>query len=192
MESAAGTAPAAPSISSTNEVVETRGDRLQAFMVWRLTVAPSILLFVRRSLYILPLRSVPSPAPRPCSTPVPTPHVLLVDANDDCRTIYATILRHGGYAVTAAAHADDALREARAAPCDLVVLAVSPRRSEALRVVRAFRGHPATANSPLLTLSSVPSQEEREQLRAEGLAGYLAKPCSPLELLAEVTRILAR
>lgn len=120
-----------------------------------------------------------------------TPHVLLVDSDDDCRAIYATILRHGGFAVTVFACADEGLCQARQSPPDLVVLAVTTRRAEALRVVRAFRGERATASVPLLALSTVPSDDAREQLQAEGLTGYLAKPCAPLELLAEVKRILA-
>jgi len=121
---------------------------------------------------------------------VSTPKVLLVDSSDDCRAIYATILRHGGFAVTVAACAGEALSVARQAPPDLVVLAVTPPQGEALRVVRAFRAEAATARVPLLALSTVPSEDEREQLRAEGLTAYAAKPCTPLELLAEVRRIL--
>ncbi|HET7461217.1 MAG TPA: response regulator [Longimicrobium sp.] len=117
--------------------------------------------------------------------------MLLVDSNDDCRAIYTTILRHGGFAVTVAACADAGLAEARRTPPELVVLSVTPPGDEALRVVRAFRAEPATGGVPLLALSTVPSAHERERLLADGLTAYLAKPCTPLELLAEVRRILA-
>jgi DNA-binding response OmpR family regulator len=118
--------------------------------------------------------------------------VLLVDSDDDCRAIYATILRHGGFPVTVAACADAGLAMARQAPPGLVVLALTPPRPEALRVVRAFRAEPATERLPLVALSTIPSEDERERLLGEGLTAYLPKPCTPLELLAEVRRILER
>ena len=119
-----------------------------------------------------------------------TPLVLVVDPHDDSRAIYATILRHGGFSVALSACPGQGLECARAQPPDLVVLAVTPPRAEALRMVRGFRGEPAIAGVPLLVLSTVPSPHERDLLLAEGVAGFVAKPCTPLELLAAVRRIL--
>lgn len=120
-----------------------------------------------------------------------TPLVLLVDAHDDSRAIYAAILRHAGYAVAAAVLWDEGLSHARLAPPDLVVLGLAPPRAAALDCVRCFLGEPATARVPLLALSTVPGVDERDTLLAEGITAYLPKPCTPLELLAEVRRLLA-
>ncbi|HET7231578.1 MAG TPA: response regulator [Longimicrobium sp.] len=119
-----------------------------------------------------------------------TPLVLVVDPNDDSRTIYATILRHGGFSVAVAACPERGLVSARGQAPDLVVLSVTPPRAEALRTVRNFRGEPVIARVPLLVLSTVPAPAERALLMAEGVAEYVAKPCTPLELLAAVRRIL--
>lgn len=120
-----------------------------------------------------------------------TPLVLLVDSHDDSRAIYAAILRHAGFAVAAAVLSDEGLSHARLQPPDVVVLGLSPPRTAALHCVRCFRGEPATARVPLLALSTVPGADERDTLLAEGIASYLSKPCTPLELLAEVRRLLA-
>ncbi|HEU4557372.1 MAG TPA: response regulator [Longimicrobium sp.] len=120
-----------------------------------------------------------------------TPLVLLVDAHDDSRAIYAAILRHAGYAVAAAVLSDDGLSQARQQRPDLVVLGLTPPRAAALHCIRCFRGEPATAAVPLLALSTVPAPDEREVLIAEGITAYLPKPCTPLQLLAEVRRLLA-
>jgi DNA-binding response OmpR family regulator len=119
-----------------------------------------------------------------------TPLVLVVDPHDDSRAIYATILRHGGFSVALSACLEHGLESARDQTPDLVVLAVTPPRPQALRAVRGFRGEPAMARVPLLVLSTVPWPAERDLLLAEGVADYVAKPCTPLELLAAVRRIL--
>jgi DNA-binding response OmpR family regulator len=116
--------------------------------------------------------------------------VLLVDAHDDSRSIYTTILRHAGFVVHATACPDEGLSTARLTPPDVIVLALTPPRSRAVDLVRGFRGDPATARVPLLALSSIPTAEERDRLLAEGLTSYLHKPCTPLALLAEVRRLL--
>jgi DNA-binding response OmpR family regulator len=123
---------------------------------------------------------------------VSLPLVLLVDSHDDSRAIYSVIFHHGGFAVAAAARADEGLRQARLTPPDLVVLEVAPPREGALHAVRGFRGEPATARVPLVVLSTVPTDRERDLLMAEGATCYLAKPCPPLALLKEARRILGR
>jgi len=136
-----------------------------------------------------------SSSPRPRSSrrsQVSTPLVLLVDSHEDSRAIYSVIFRHGGFAVVAAARADEALRQARLTPPDLVVMEVAPPRDGALNALRGFRGEPATARVPLVVLSTVPTDRERDLLLAEGVSCYLAKPCPPLALLTEARRILGR
>jgi DNA-binding response OmpR family regulator len=123
---------------------------------------------------------------------VSSPLVLLVDSHDDSRAIYSVIFRHGGFAVAAAERADEALRQARLTPPDLVVLEVAPPRDAALHALRGLRGEPATARVPVVALSTVPTDRERDLLMGEGVTCYLAKPCPPLALLTEVRRILGR
>lgn len=114
---------------------------------------------------------------------MPTKYVLLVDSHEDSRAIYTTILEHYGFAVGAAAHADEGLRMARARRPDLVVLEFSPPRARSLDAFRAFRTDAATASVPLVALSTTLGEADRELLLAEGIARYLVKPCPPLTLL---------
>jgi DNA-binding response OmpR family regulator len=118
---------------------------------------------------------------------VPAKIVLLVDSHEDSRTIYTTILEHSGFVVAAASHADEGLRLARARPPDLIVLEFSPPRARSLDAFRAFRRDQATASVPLVALSTLLGEADRELLVSEGVARYLVKPCPPLMLL-DVTR----
>jgi CheY-like chemotaxis protein len=109
--------------------------------------------------------------------------VLLVDSHEDSRAIYTTILEHYGFAVAAAARAEEGLRLARARRPDLIVLEFSPPRARSLEAFRAFRADPATASVPVVALSTLLGEADRELLVSEGLAGYVVKPCPPLRLL---------
>jgi CheY-like chemotaxis protein len=123
---------------------------------------------------------------------VSPPLVLLVDSHDDSRAIYSVIFRHGGFAVAAVERAEEALSQARLTPPDVVVMEMAPPREKALDALRGLRGDPATARVPVVALSTVPTERERDLLMAEGVRCYLAKPCPPLALLTEVRRILGR
>jgi|GEM_PF-1605619 len=151
----------------------------------------SKLLFITLFVHIF---DACSPSPPTCIPPgqVSAPLVLLVDSHEDSRAIYSVIFRHGGFDVVAAARADEALRQARLTPPDLVVMEMAPPRDGALHALRGFRGEPATARVPLVVLSTVPNDRERDLLLAEGVSCYLTKPCPPLALLTEARRILGR
>ena len=117
--------------------------------------------------------------------------VLLVDSHDDSRTIYRIILEHHGYVVLGTCCPEEAVRVARARRPDLIVLELAPFRASALEGLRALKSHPATASIPVLALSTALGDPDRERALAAGCAGYLLKPCPPLELLAEARRLLA-
>ena len=124
------------------------------------------------------------PASVPCRT------VLLVDPHEDSRTIYSAILEHHGFGVVAAPSIEAALRAAAERRPDVVVFAFVPPRARSLEALRAFRGDPAAAAVPMLVLSTTLGDVDRDVLLAEGVAGYMLKPCPPLELLAEIKRLI--
>jgi DNA-binding response OmpR family regulator len=121
---------------------------------------------------------------------VPAKIVLLVDSHEDSRTIYTAILEHHGFAVVAAASAEDGLRLSRERRPDLIVVEFSPPRQASLATVRAFRAEPSIARVPMVALSTTVGDTDRAVLYAEGVAGYMVKPCPPLTLLAECRRLL--
>ncbi len=118
------------------------------------------------------------------------PTVLLVEDNEDNRIVYSTILRHHGFRTVEAVDGEDALGKARESPPDLVLLDISLPGLDGWTVARHLRGDPATAAIPLLALTAHASPEARERARREGFNGYLAKPCDPAAVLAEVRRLL--
>ena len=118
--------------------------------------------------------------------------ILLVDDHEDSRIIYRTILRHHGYRTLEAADRRTAGRIAREHAPDLVILSTFlPDSDNPAPDARALHDAVA-ADVPLLLMTAHPL--DAAQLRALGTIcdGYLAKPCPPSRLLAEVRRLLRR
>ena len=132
-----------------------------------------------------------SPAtPVPPPPAVPTPTILLVDAHDDSRLIYAAVLGHFGFRVVASeccAHGVELAREHRPG---LIVVAVSVSSAPAWTMLAALREQPETAGIPVVALSSTGQAEHRARALELGCADFLVKPLPPLELLSIARRVL--
>jgi two-component system, cell cycle response regulator DivK len=117
-----------------------------------------------------------------------TPTVLLVDDDPDSLTIYTLMLEHHGYRVLRARGGEDALRLTTDTLPDVVVTELRISASDGLSLAEHLRRDSRTARVPILAVTSFPV---RSGWHASGLAAcdsYIAKPCSPSRLLAEVEK----
>jgi DNA-binding response OmpR family regulator len=121
---------------------------------------------------------------------VPPPTILLVDAHDDSRFIYAAALGHHGFRVLQSGACDDGLRMAREQRPALIVLALSTLAGPAWATLRALREGADTAAIPVVAVSTTGLPEHRHLAVEMGCASYLVKPLPPLQLLAEARRLL--
>ena len=110
--------------------------------------------------------------------------ILVVDAHDDSRDIYAAVLRHGGFGVVECAGWDDALAAAEAAPPRVVVLELPLMATSAWAALHALKAHPRLRDVPVVGVGTTCQPEARRGALALGCAAYLVKPCGPLEVLA--------
>lgn len=115
---------------------------------------------------------------------MPTPTVLLVDANEDSRLIYAAALRHHGLSVVAHESSASAVEVARTIEPRIIVLALSFSSGPGWGALRALKEDPSTASIPVVALSTTGLAEHRDRALAMGCATFLVKPTPPLELLA--------
>jgi CheY-like chemotaxis protein len=121
---------------------------------------------------------------------VPTPTILLVDAHEDSRYIYAAVLGHHGFHVVTSACCAQAVELAREHGPVLIVMAVSVTPAPAWTLLRALKQHAATAAIPVLALSTTGMPEHRLRALELGCAAFLVKPLPPLELLGIARRVL--
>lgn len=123
---------------------------------------------------------------------MPTPIILLVDAHEDSRLIYAAALGHHGFHVVATPCCVQAVDLAREHRPGLIVLAVSISPGPAWAMLAALREEAATASIPVVALSSTGQAEHRARALELGCAAFLVKPLPPLELLATARRVMER
>jgi CheY-like chemotaxis protein len=121
---------------------------------------------------------------------VSSPAVLLVDANEDSRLIYAAALRHHGFPVVAHDCGVSAVDVARAHRPGVIVLGLSFSSGPGWVALRALKDDPATASIPIVAVSTTGLPEHRERAMAMGCAAFLVKPLPPLELLAVAREFL--
>ena len=118
--------------------------------------------------------------------------VLLVEDNEDNRIVYSTILRHFGYAVIEALNGEEGIAKARADKPDLILMDISIPIIDGWEATQVLKHDPATRNIPIIALTAHALASDREKAMEVGCDGYLAKPCEPRAVVAEVQRFLGK
>ena len=114
--------------------------------------------------------------------------VLLVEDQLEFRAIQTLYLQHHGYRVITAGDGESALRVARDARPDVILLDHSLPRRNGLDVARELRGSPDTAAIPIVLITAHAYGALGRRAREVGCA-FLAKPCEPSRVLQEVRRL---
>src|SRR5215203_1688659 len=118
--------------------------------------------------------------------------VLLVEDNEDNRIVYSTILRHFGYTVTEALNGEEGIAKARGERPDLILMDISIPIIDGWEATQVLKHDPATNDIPIIALTAHALASDREKAMEVGCDGYLAKPCEPRAVVAEVQRFLGR
>lgn len=118
--------------------------------------------------------------------------VLLVEDNEDNRIVYSTILKHFGYSVIEALNGEEGIAKARAQQPDLVLMDISIPVIDGWEATQVLKHDPATRHIPIIALTAHALASDREKAMEVGCDGYLAKPCEPRAVVAEVQRFLGR
>jgi len=126
---------------------------------------------------------------RSVETPLPEPVVLVVEDDEDIRTLLALCLRREGYRVVEAADGVEALRASASESPAIVLLDIAMPRLDGKAVCRTLQARgPDAPRVIFVTAAAHPAQ------RAEGLAlgavDYVTKPFAQRELVARVREAL--
>lgn len=118
------------------------------------------------------------------------PHrVLLAEDDGFLRKAASVALRRQGYEVITAADGHEALEAARRDRPDIILLDLIMPRLQGFDVLRALKADPETADIPVIVLTNLSQERDRDELLARGAVAYLVKSDISLE---EVGRIVAR
>ena len=119
--------------------------------------------------------------------------ILVVDDDPDIRRIAALSLqRIGGFCVSLAASAQEALELARRALPDLLLLDVSMPGTDGPAMLAALRADPATERVPVVFLTAMASDDQIARLRALGVLDVISKPFDLVGLPARIRDIISQ
>lgn len=116
--------------------------------------------------------------------------VLIADDNADNRAVYVMLLEHFGYRVLQAADGAEAIAVAQAERPDLILMDLQMPRVTGFQATEQLKADPSMAHVPIVAVTALAMDGDRQMAFAVGCDGYFAKPVEPRRLAAEVARLI--
>ncbi len=116
--------------------------------------------------------------------------ILVVDDEPDAIELIKFNLKAAGYEVLTAADGEEALKKARAALPDLIILDLMLPEVDGLEVCKILRRDHRVSATPIIMLTAKAAEIDRVLGLELGADDYVTKPFSPRELVLRVKRLL--
>lgn len=104
--------------------------------------------------------------------------------------MYREYLVYAGFEVETAGNGKDAIRKARSLAPDVILMDLSLPVLDGWEATRRLKADRDTSHVKVIALSAHAMAAETRRASAAGCDGFIAKPCLPEQLVAEVTRVL--
>lgn len=115
--------------------------------------------------------------------------ILYVEDNEANRKIVRLLLKNTGYTLVEAHDGEAGVAAAIETRPDLILMDVQLPKISGLEATRRLRAEPATANTPIIAITSFALSGDEQKAKEAGATAYLAKPYSPRDLLALVRKL---
>lgn len=112
--------------------------------------------------------------------------ILLVEDNEVNRRLAGFLLRAHGYQVREATTALAAFEMIGTNRPDLIVMDIQLPGMDGLEATRKLKEQPATADIPVIAVTSYAMKGDREKALAAGCAGYVTKPIDKKIFIQEI------
>lgn len=116
--------------------------------------------------------------------------ILVVDDDPASVEVLRECLEAEGYEVETAADGEGALKTVLAIPPDLVLLDVAMPRMDGFEVCQRLRAEAATASVPILFVTALDADEDKEKAVQAGGDDFVTKPVVLVEVVARVKSLL--
>jgi CheY-like chemotaxis protein len=120
----------------------------------------------------------------------PAPLVLIVDDFADIRDAYTDFFVFRGYRVAGAGDGLQAIEQARELLPDLILMDLSLPGIDGWEAVRRLKADARTQHIRVVALTCHALADTRQTALDAGCDAFLAKPCLPQDVAAEVRRLL--
>jgi two-component system, cell cycle response regulator DivK len=116
--------------------------------------------------------------------------ILIVEDMPDNRQIIRDLLTSAGYELIEAIDGVAGVAAALAHRPDLILMDIQLPALDGYEATRRIKANPETSGIPVIAVTSYALSGDEAKAREAGCDGYVAKPFSPRQLLAEVRAFL--
>ncbi|MBP0018559.1 MAG: PAS domain S-box protein [Cyanobacteria bacterium SBLK] len=128
----------------------------------------------------------------PLSKPLPT-HQRILLAEDNLANIetMSSYLKAKGYEIIRARNGREAIEQAQSQHPDLILMDIQMPEIDGFEAIRRIRENPELAATPIIALTALAMESDRERCLAAGARDYLSKPVRLKELVTKIQTILS-
>jgi two-component system, cell cycle response regulator DivK len=116
--------------------------------------------------------------------------ILYVEDNELNRKIVRDLLRHTSYKLIEASDGETGVQTALEQRPGLILMDVQLPKISGFEATRRLRAEPATADTPIIAITSFALSGDEQKAKDAGASTYLAKPYSPFTLLGMIRKLL--
>ena len=116
--------------------------------------------------------------------------ILYVEDNAVNRRLVRDLLQHTTYALVEANDGEAGVVKALELHPDLILMDIQLPKISGMEAIRQLRAEAATADTPIIAITSFALSGDDQKAKEAGATAYLAKPYSPRELLALIRKIV--
>ena len=117
--------------------------------------------------------------------------ILIVEDQEDNRTILRDVLSTVGYELIEALNGKDGVRLAQSERPDLILMDIQLPEMDGYEATQQIKSIAELKTIPIIAVTSYALSGDEAKARAVGCDGYIAKPFSPREVLAKVRKYLS-
>ena len=117
--------------------------------------------------------------------------ILIVEDQEDNRTILRDVLSTVGYELIEALNGEDGVKLAQNERPDLILMDIQLPRMDGYEATQQIKSIAELKTIPIIAVTSYALSGDEAKAHAAGCDGYIAKPYSPRELLAKVRKYLS-
>ena len=118
--------------------------------------------------------------------------ILVIEDNATNLKLASLLLSNAGHTPLCAVDAETGLTLAHAEQPDLILMDIQLPGMDGLTATALLKKDSATAAIPVIALTAMAMNEDREKARMAGCDAYIAKPLRYQELLAAIDTLLAQ
>jgi two-component system cell cycle response regulator DivK len=118
-----------------------------------------------------------------------TKTILYVEDNELNRKIVRDLLRRTSYRLIEAVDGEAGIAAALGERPDLILMDIQLPKISGIDALRTLRNTPATAETPIIAITSFALSGDQQKAKDAGASAYLAKPYSPFDLLAMIRKL---